>query len=87
MIMKRKLGLINAFAALALNVDFSSPKGLREYGKSKQTDEQRKQRLASQEAEINQAKGLKEFEYGENKLWALNQKSADKKAKKRGWIK
>ena len=36
---------------------------------------------------MKKAKELKEFEYSENKLWAINQKSADKKAKKRGWIK
>jgi len=31
-------------------------------------------------------KGLSKFYYGENYLYALNQKSANKKAKKRGWI-
>lgn len=36
--------------------------------------------------EVNKKMGLSEFEYGENKLWALNQKNADKKAKKLGWI-
>lgn len=31
------------------------------------------------------AKGLTEFFYGENSIWALNQKSADKKALKRNY--
>ena len=30
--------------------------------------------------------GLTEFFYGENSLWALNQKTADKKAIKEGYI-
>jgi len=30
--------------------------------------------------------GLKQFFYGENNLWALNQKNADRKAKKNNWI-
>lgn len=36
--------------------------------------------------EINKKQGLKEFTYGENKIWALNKKNADKKAIKLGWI-
>ena len=32
-------------------------------------------------------KGLTLFYYGENSLWALNQKNADRKARKKGWIK
>lgn len=35
---------------------------------------------------LNKAKGLKEFFYGENSLWASNKKVADKKAKKNGWV-
>lgn len=31
-------------------------------------------------------KGLKCFRYGPNHVWALNQKNADKKAIKNGWI-
>lgn len=36
--------------------------------------------------ETNKKMGLKEFSYGENKLWALNKTNADRKAKKLGWI-
>ena len=32
------------------------------------------------------SKGLKQFHYRENSLFALNQKNADRKAKKKGWI-
>ena len=31
-------------------------------------------------------KGLTLFYYGENSLWALNQKNADRKARKKGWV-
>ncbi len=43
-------------------------------------------RLKLAEIERNKKNGLKEFFYGENSIWALNQKSADKKARKRNWI-
>ena len=35
---------------------------------------------------LQEAKGLKQFFYGSDYVWALNQKTADKKAKKKGWI-
>ena len=31
-------------------------------------------------------KGLKEFFYGQNSLYALNQKNADRKARKKGYL-
>lgn len=31
-------------------------------------------------------KGLKEFFYGENSVWALNKKNADRKARKKGYL-
>jgi len=31
-------------------------------------------------------KGMKEFFYGDNSLYALNQKNADKKARKKGYL-
>lgn len=37
-------------------------------------------------SKINLGKGLKEFTFGDNKLWALNQKNANEKAKNKGWI-
>ena len=39
------------------------------------------------ESERMRSKGLSEFCYANgNCLWALNQRSADKKARKKGWI-
>jgi len=52
----------------------------------KETEEERKRRLAKAEIERNKANGLKEFFYGENSLWALNQKNADKKARSKHWL-
>jgi len=34
----------------------------------------------------NKSKGLKQFFYGGNSLWAINQKNADRKAKSLKWI-
>lgn len=38
------------------------------------------------ESRMHKSNGLKEFFYGEKSVWALNQKNADRKAKKNGWI-
>ena len=38
------------------------------------------------EDEIAESKGLKKFFYGENYVWALNKKNADRKAKRVGFI-
>ncbi len=51
-----------------------------------ETEEERQKRLAKAEIERYKAQGLKEFKYGGNRLYALNQSVADKKAKKRGWL-
>lgn len=85
MSMKSKLGMMSMFAALAM-MGTETPHGMREYREPKETDEERKRRLAKAEIERYKAQGLTEFFYGENSLWALNQKSADKKARKRHWL-
>ena len=85
MSMKSKLGMYGIFAALAM-MGTETPHGMNEYQKPKETEEERKRRLAKAEIERYKAQGLKEFFYGENSLWALNQKSADRKARKLNWI-
>jgi hypothetical protein len=35
---------------------------------------------------VHELNGLTKFWYGDNYLYALNKKSADKKAKKKGWL-
>jgi hypothetical protein len=84
MSIKSKLGIMSMFASLAM-MGTEMPNGQKNYGE-KETDEEKKQRLAKAEIERNKANGLKEFFYGENSLWALNQKSADKKARKKNWL-
>lgn len=82
--MKSKLGAYAMFAAMAItgnNAMYDEPI------KRKETEEERKKRLSEAEIKTKKANGLKEFFYGENSLFALNQKSADKKARKLNWIK
>jgi hypothetical protein len=50
------------------------------------TEEERKARLAKAEIERAKANGLKEFFYGENSLYAINQKNADRKARSKHWL-
>lgn len=54
--------------------------------KPKETDEQRKARISKAEIKCNKANGLKEFFYGENSLWAINKKNADRKARINNWL-
>ena len=35
---------------------------------------------------IQKSKGLKKFQYGENQLWAINKKNADRKARYLNWL-
>ena len=84
--MKSKLGMLSMFTAMAM-MSTETSNEMREYiEQPKESEEERKRRLAKSEIERYKAQGLTEFFYGENSLWALNQKSADKKARKRHWI-
>lgn len=74
-----------AMAAMAMSGDLNT-NYREERIKPKESDEDCKKRLAKAEIERNKANGLQEFFYGENSLWALNKKVADKKAAKRNWI-
>ena len=80
--MKSKLGMIGLLASMGLmgterpNYMYMIP----------ETDEDKKQRLIAAEIERNKLNGLTEFYYALGSLWALNQKSADRKARKRNWI-
>ncbi len=51
-----------------------------------ESEEEKKKRLKAMEEKHGKANGLTEFFYGQNSLWALNERSADKKARKKGWI-
>jgi hypothetical protein len=80
---KSTLGMLSVLAAMA---SMDSPGVSRNYlHESKESKSERERRLAKSEIERNKRNGLAEFFYGENSLWALNQKSADKKATKLGY--
>lgn len=66
---RSKLGLIAAIAAIA-GMGVESP-----------LEPVRKKRIQRSLAELNSRRGMKEFFYGENSIWAINQKNADRKAK------
>ena len=54
--------------------------------KPSETPQERELRLKAAYEKQMKAKGLKEFRYGTYKVWAFNQKTADKKAVKLGYI-
>ena len=74
-----------ALAAMTMSDDLGSNDQEKRI-KPKETEEERKVRLVEAEIKRYKAQGLTEFFYGENSLWALNQKSADKKARQRNWL-
>lgn len=73
-----------AMAAAMIGMDNPGIHG--PYVEPKESPEERDHRLNQAEIRRNLERGLKEYIYGQNSLWALNQKSADKKARKRNWI-
>lgn len=81
--MRAMLGMAAMMTALAYGGNSGTTPDLSE---PKESEESRKRRLAKAEIERNKANGLKEFFYGENSVWAINQKNADKKAIKLGYI-
>jgi hypothetical protein len=85
MIQKNKLHMLGLLGAMAM-MGTETPHIEREYIEPKETDEQRKRRIAKAEIERAKANGLKEFFYGENSVWAINQKNADRKARSKHWL-
>lgn len=83
--MKSQLGMYAAFAALAAT-NPGMGMGMHEEPVYVETEEDKKKRLAQAQIEINKANGLTEFFYGENSVWALNKRTADKKARKLNYI-
>jgi len=75
--------MMMALAAMSLSIGTTNEE--REYLGKTETPEEREKRLKAAEIRINKANRLTEFKYMEGSLWALNEKSANKKAKKRGW--
>ena len=83
--MKNALSLYTLAAMTAMN-DFTDPyRGYDDY-KIVESESEKKSRLEKSKIESNKSKGLKEFIYGGNSVWAINKKNADKKAKKNNWV-
>lgn len=85
MIQKNKLHILGLLGAMDM-MGTETPHREREYIEPKETDEQRKRRIAKAENERAKYNGLKEFFYGENSVWAINQKNADRKARNKHWL-
>lgn len=83
--MKSMKGAAMMMALAAMSLSTGTTNEEREYLGELETTEEREKRLKAAEIRINKANGLTEFKYMEGSLWALNEKSANKKAKKRGW--
>ncbi|TXI11483.1 MAG: hypothetical protein E6Q68_06065 [Polynucleobacter sp.] len=86
---KKNMGSVIAvlgLAAMAMSADGTSRNYNRLYEGPVESEEKRKRRLAKSEVRLNKARGMKQFFYGENSLWAINQKNADRKAKNKKWI-
>ena len=75
---KNALGMYAAMAGLIAS-DPDTP--LFKANKENESEENRNKRIKIFEIERNKAKGLKEFIYGNESIWALNKKNADKKAR------
>ena len=82
--MKSRLGIYGLFAAMSM-MGTGAYNETKEY-EPKETEEQKRRRLSKFEIKRNKSNGLNEFFYGENSVWAINQKNADKKAKRKGYI-
>ena len=81
--MKKMIGMAAMMTALAYGGNSGTTP---DYYEPKETEEERKARLAKAEIERAKANGLKEFFYGENSLYAINQKNADRKARSKHWV-
>lgn len=68
--------------ALMMGAMLSAAGGNNSHRGNYESEEDRKKLLADAKIAQNKAKGLKEFNYPNGSVWALNQKSADKKANK-----
>lgn len=56
------------------------------YDEPPESDEDKNKKRLKADEDRNKSRGLTQFFYGENSLWALNKKSAERKAKNKGWI-
>lgn len=78
--MSRKSKIIALTAmGLALGMGSFGGHSRMSYDEQRETEQERKERLAKAEVERNIRNGLRPFQYGEVTVWALNKKNADRK--------
>jgi len=83
--MSKTKALMTIFAAMAMSGDDSFLRN--EDYKKNLTDEEKAELKSIAKRKRNKKRGLTEFNYGKNKtIWALNQKNADRKARKKGYL-
>lgn len=82
--MKSK-GLMIAAMASMFAAGINQPRGSKWDDDDSETKEEKERRLRDAELERKEKNGLKEFDYPEGSVWALNKKNADRKAKKLGY--
>ena len=75
---------VKSFLKMTLLSQLLSAEAVRQ--PDRETLEEKNERLRRKQDEINRSRGLTLFFYGENKVWALNKKNADKKALKNKWL-
>ena len=83
--MRNKSHMLGLMAFAMMEMGSQSRNRTREY-EPMETDDERKLRLVQAEIKRHKANGLKEFVYGENSLYARDQKNADRKARNRHWL-
>jgi len=80
--MKSKAGMLMAMAGMMAAMAYGDNN--KHLGRENLIGEQRRRERNA--PTLNKAKGLKEFFYGSNSVWAINQKNADRKARLQNWL-
>lgn len=83
--MKDKLALMSMLIPLTM-MNNEMPTRNNKYTENNESDEDKKQRFLKSEKNCNKSNWLKEFFYGDNSVWAINEKNALRKAKKLNYI-
>lgn len=74
-------------ASMSMAMNGSSNDGIECDILGNETDESKERRRLEKEEEYNLSIGLEKFWYGDDFVWARNQKNADRKAKNKGYTK
>lgn len=82
----KKLGLLTAMMGMASMQDTMYSNPTLSNKDIKELAEQRRRKQEAFESERRKKRGLKEYFYGENVIYARNQKNADRKARNKGYL-